>query len=132
VPPEKRGRFIWPSPANGVVAISAAQLAYTLDGIDPVPTQSLGVERHADAVMPDDLDQISTLHVIQHTDRNLSWSPVPGILSTVSALASTADRDAPAGRSGRVRRVGSRNGCATLGLRGDLYRQREDWDRCAD
>jgi len=29
----KRGRFLWPSPADGVVAISAAQLAYTLDGI---------------------------------------------------------------------------------------------------
>jgi len=30
----ERGRFIWPSPANGVVGISAAQLAYMLDGID--------------------------------------------------------------------------------------------------
>jgi transposase len=29
-----RGRFIWPSPADGVVAISSAQLAYMLDGID--------------------------------------------------------------------------------------------------
>ncbi len=28
------GRFIWPTPANGVVAISAAQLSYLLDGID--------------------------------------------------------------------------------------------------
>jgi transposase len=28
------GRFTWPSPADGVVAISAAQLAYMLDGID--------------------------------------------------------------------------------------------------
>ena len=30
----EHGRFIWPSPANGVVTISAAQLAYMLDGID--------------------------------------------------------------------------------------------------
>ena len=29
----ERGRFIWPSPADGIVAISAAQLAYMLDGI---------------------------------------------------------------------------------------------------
>jgi transposase len=28
------GRFIWPSPADGAVAISAAQLGYLLDGID--------------------------------------------------------------------------------------------------
>jgi transposase len=28
------GRFIWPSPADGVVSISASQLAYMLDGID--------------------------------------------------------------------------------------------------
>ena len=28
------GRFVWPSPADGTVAISAAQLAYMLDGID--------------------------------------------------------------------------------------------------
>jgi hypothetical protein len=30
----EKGRFIWPSPSDGVVAISASQLAYTLDGID--------------------------------------------------------------------------------------------------
>jgi transposase len=30
----EKGRFIWPSPADGVVAISASQLAYMLDGID--------------------------------------------------------------------------------------------------
>src|SRR5437868_11112755 len=30
----ERGRFVWPSPADGIVAISAAQLAYMLDGID--------------------------------------------------------------------------------------------------
>lgn len=30
----ERGRFIWPSPADGAVRISAAQLGYLLDGID--------------------------------------------------------------------------------------------------
>jgi transposase len=30
----ERGRFIWPSPADGVVTISAGQLAYLLEGID--------------------------------------------------------------------------------------------------
>ena len=30
----ERGRFVWPSTSNGSVAISAAQLAYMLDGID--------------------------------------------------------------------------------------------------
>lgn len=30
----EKGRFLWPSPADGVVAISPAQLAYMLDGID--------------------------------------------------------------------------------------------------
>ena len=30
----ERGRFLWPSPADGVVAITASQLAYMLDGID--------------------------------------------------------------------------------------------------
>lgn len=30
----ERGRFIWPSPADGVVAITPAQLAYLLEGID--------------------------------------------------------------------------------------------------
>ena len=30
----ERGRFIWPSPADGTVAISSAQLAYMLEGID--------------------------------------------------------------------------------------------------
>ena len=30
----ERGRFIWPSPAAGAVAITSAQLACMLDGID--------------------------------------------------------------------------------------------------
>lgn len=30
----ERGRFIWPSPADGVVSISAGQLGYLLEGID--------------------------------------------------------------------------------------------------
>jgi transposase len=30
----ERGRFIWPSPADGAVSISAAQLSYLLSGID--------------------------------------------------------------------------------------------------
>ena len=30
----ENGRFIWPSPADGVVAVSAAPLAYRLEGID--------------------------------------------------------------------------------------------------
>src|SRR6201994_2841651 len=30
----ERGRFLWPSPVDGAVAISAAQLGYNLEGID--------------------------------------------------------------------------------------------------
>ena len=30
----EKGRFLWPSPTDGVVGISAAQLGYMLDGID--------------------------------------------------------------------------------------------------
>jgi transposase len=30
----ERGRFLWPSPADGTVTISAAQLGYLLSGID--------------------------------------------------------------------------------------------------
>jgi len=30
----ERGRFIWPSPTAGVVAITGAQLGYMLEGID--------------------------------------------------------------------------------------------------
>jgi transposase len=30
----EKGRFIWPTPADGAVAVSAAQLSYLLDGID--------------------------------------------------------------------------------------------------
>lgn len=30
----ERGRLIWPSPADGVIAISPAQLGYLLEGID--------------------------------------------------------------------------------------------------
>ena len=37
----ERGRFLWPSPADGVVAITPAQMGYLLSGIDwrnPVET----------------------------------------------------------------------------------------------
>jgi len=37
----ERGRFIWPTPADGAVTISPAQLGYLLEGIDwraPQPT----------------------------------------------------------------------------------------------
>jgi transposase len=30
----ERGRFVWPSPADGVVTLSPAQLGYLLEGID--------------------------------------------------------------------------------------------------
>jgi transposase len=30
----EKGRFIWPSPAEGVVSITPAQMAYMLEGID--------------------------------------------------------------------------------------------------
>lgn len=30
----ERGRFIWPSPADGMVTITSAQLGYLLEGID--------------------------------------------------------------------------------------------------
>jgi len=30
----ERGRFVWPSPADGVVTITPAQLGYLLEGID--------------------------------------------------------------------------------------------------
>jgi transposase len=30
----EKGRFLWPSPADGAVGISASQLSYMLDGID--------------------------------------------------------------------------------------------------
>jgi transposase len=30
----ERGRFIWPTPSDGVLAITAAQLGYMLEGID--------------------------------------------------------------------------------------------------
>lgn len=30
----EQGRFLWPSPADGIVTISSAQLGYLLEGID--------------------------------------------------------------------------------------------------
>src|SRR6516165_5726900 len=38
----ERGRFIWPSPADGVVTISSAQLGYLLSGIDWLHPQDTG------------------------------------------------------------------------------------------
>jgi transposase len=30
----ERGSFVWPSPSDGVIAVSAAQFGYMLEGID--------------------------------------------------------------------------------------------------
>ena len=30
----ERGRFLWPSPSDGAVSVTAAQLGYLLEGID--------------------------------------------------------------------------------------------------
>jgi transposase len=38
----ERGRFIWPSPADGVVSITPAQLAYLLEGIVWTPSAGQG------------------------------------------------------------------------------------------
>ena len=41
----ERGRFIWPSPADDVVTISAGQLCYLLEGIDWVRRETDGRQR---------------------------------------------------------------------------------------
>jgi transposase len=38
----EKGRFVWPSPADGTVAITSAQLAYMLDGIVWTPSAGQG------------------------------------------------------------------------------------------
>ena len=38
----EKGRFIWPSPADGAVSITPAQLGYLLEGIDWRATADLG------------------------------------------------------------------------------------------
>jgi transposase len=41
----ERGRFLWPSTADGTVTISTAQLGYLLEGIDWRMPQKPGVPR---------------------------------------------------------------------------------------
>ena len=47
----ERGRFLWPSPADGVVTISSAQLGYLLSGIDWRNPRRLGDRRRWDDVL---------------------------------------------------------------------------------
>src|ERR1700689_1769447 len=42
-----RGRFIWPSASEGAIAISAAQMAYMLEGIDGENPQLTGGPKRA-------------------------------------------------------------------------------------
>ena len=55
--------------------------------------------------MPEYLDQVTEPHVIQHTDRNLSWWSILGIRFTVSGFASM-----PGTAVGVVRSSTSRSG----------------------
>ena len=50
----ERGRFIWPSPADGVVSISAAQLGYLLEGIDWVRRET-GMRQRVEVPCDEDL-----------------------------------------------------------------------------
>ncbi len=40
-----RGRFVWPSASDGAISISAAQLAYLVEGIDWRPTANVASGR---------------------------------------------------------------------------------------
>ncbi|MBB4188803.1 transposase [Sinorhizobium terangae] len=44
----ERGRFIWPSAADGTVVITPAQLGYLLEGIDGECRKKPGVRRRRD------------------------------------------------------------------------------------
>src|SRR5690242_1290222 len=51
----ERGRFVWPAPADGIVAISAAQLAYMLVGSIGGTRFALGARRWPAESLPLDL-----------------------------------------------------------------------------
>ncbi|WP_343057032.1 IS66 family insertion sequence element accessory protein TnpB [Chthonobacter rhizosphaerae] len=47
-----RGRYLWPSTADGTVTITAAQLGYLLEGIDCGCRRRRGVRRRPDTSWP--------------------------------------------------------------------------------
>ena len=67
----ERGRFLWPSPADGTVAISAAQLAYMLDGIDwrnPRAVHAVTASYAAPSTRPKTLNQTAEIPHSVSTD----------------------------------------------------------------
>jgi transposase len=82
----EHGRFVWPSPANGVVALSAAQLAYMLDGID-VPAQLCRIIASS---------AFSASATTEFVIPSPSWMPTPHRSRTISTRC--APKSPPAAR----------------------------------
>src|ERR1700746_3861837 len=91
----ERGRFIWPSPADGTVAITSAQLAYMLDGIDwrnPVRSWRPSARRAPRGVLrcetlapvtppepfPDDIDALKAALAAERTARQQAEARASG------------------------------------------------------
>ena len=72
----ERGRFIWPSPGEGLVTISSAQLGYLLEGID-ICRGTLGSLAISAASRP-----LAPHHSRQSRHDPVRWqkSPVPSLL----------------------------------------------------
>jgi asparagine synthase (glutamine-hydrolysing) len=87
------------------------------DGVPRALARAALADRVSAEVLKEYRRGLQPPHVIQHTDRNLSWWRTPGIRSMVSGFVSIADRDVPVVRSSTSRcsrgtRVRSRRGCA--------------------
>ncbi len=59
---------------------------------EPAAFQPLGVERHADAIVPENLNQLARSHVILHTDPNLLSFTIVGIRCMGSGCAYNNDQ----------------------------------------
>ncbi|KAA3447249.1 hypothetical protein C7I87_28020 [Mesorhizobium sp. SARCC-RB16n] len=81
----EKGRFLWPSPADGTVSISPAQLAYMLDGIDwRNPRHTFRPQRAAEFFF--DFTPFSASQRTRSMVHSWAWLPPPWMLfRTISA-----------------------------------------------
>jgi transposase len=87
----ERGRFIWPSPADGVVSISGSQLAYMLEGIDwRNPQHTYGRWPRADRAQQEDCAGDARPSLIHF---GMTPAPGPDDVETLRA-ALAAEREA--------------------------------------
>jgi transposase len=125
----ERGRFLWPSPADGVVAITAAQMGYLLSGIDwRNPVESWRPTRSAEGFLLVFSEGCDSILGVSNPAASPASPPLPADLAAARAmiLAERAKRIEAEAAASSVEATIAHLKLMIEKLRRELYGQRSE------